>query len=554
VQAVLAARIDRLPPEEKHVLQTAAVIGTEVPLPLLQAIAELPEADLYRGLAHLQAAEFLYETRLFPEREFTFKHALTHEVAYNGLLQERRRVLHARIVEALEVLSPDRLTEHVDRLAHHALRGEVWDKALAYGQQAGTRATARSAYREAVAYFEQALAALAQLPERRDTLEQAIDLRFDLRNALQPLGEHARIFDCLQAAEAFAEQLGDPQRLGRLACYLCFYFSVIGEHDRAMASGQRALALATSSGAFDVQVIAQTFLGMAYHAVGHYWHGLDCMRRVIALLPGELYSARFGLPVLPAVLARGYVAWGLAELGDFVEAASMGEDAVRLGEAVAQPTSLANALWCVGLVSRRRGDVHTAIPILEQALALAQTANILNFPISASLLGAVYALAGRTAEALPILGQMLERVATGNPMFFHTVVFTELSEALLLVGHVDEASALAGRLLELSRTYMGSGYQAHAYRLLGEGARRREPPDLDQAEAYYQQALALAEELGMRPLQAHCHLGLGTLYHQMGCVEQARLALSTALDCYRAMDMTFWLPQTEAALAEVERH
>ena len=104
VQAVLAARIDRLPPEEKHVLQTAAVIGTEVPLPLLQAIAELPEADLHRGLAHLQAAEFLYETRLFPEREFTFKHALTHEVAYNGLLQERRRALHARIVEALEVL------------------------------------------------------------------------------------------------------------------------------------------------------------------------------------------------------------------------------------------------------------------------------------------------------------------------------------------------------------------------------------------------------------------------------------------------------------------
>src|SRR5438552_3730946 len=157
VQAVLAARIDRLPPEEKHVLQTAAVIGTEVSLPLLQAIAELPEADLYRGLAHLQAAEFLYETRLFPEREFTFKHALTHEVAYSSLLQERRRVLHARIVEALEALYPDRLAEQVDRLAHHAMRGAVWDKALAYNRQAGTRVAARSAYREAVAYFEQAL-------------------------------------------------------------------------------------------------------------------------------------------------------------------------------------------------------------------------------------------------------------------------------------------------------------------------------------------------------------------------------------------------------------
>ncbi len=160
VQAILAARIDRLPPEEKRLLQTAAVIGTEVPFALLQAIAELPEEALHRGLAHLQAAEFLYETRLFPERDFTFKHALTHEVAYGSLLLERRRVLHARIVEALESARwPKWLgakgflgsrPEQVERLAHHALRGEVWDKALTYCRQAGEKALARSAHREAV--------------------------------------------------------------------------------------------------------------------------------------------------------------------------------------------------------------------------------------------------------------------------------------------------------------------------------------------------------------------------------------------------------------------
>ena len=169
VQAVLAARIDRLPPEEKRLLQTAAVIGNEIPLPLLQTIAELPEEALHRGLAHLQAAEFLYETRLFPEQEYTFKHALTHEVAYSSLLQERRRVLHARIVEALEALAPDRVAEQVERLAHHALRGEVWDKAVTYCQQAGARAHDRAAFREAVASFEQALQALAHLPEPGDT-------------------------------------------------------------------------------------------------------------------------------------------------------------------------------------------------------------------------------------------------------------------------------------------------------------------------------------------------------------------------------------------------
>src|SRR5262249_843686 len=157
VHAVLAARIDRLPPEEKRLLQTAAVIGMAVPLPLLQAIAEAPEESLQRSRAHLQAGEFLYETRLFPECEYTFKHALTHEVAYSGLLPERGRAPHARIIEVLEGLASDQVGEQVERLAHHALQGEVWDKALAYCRQAGERVLAHSAHREAVGYFEQAL-------------------------------------------------------------------------------------------------------------------------------------------------------------------------------------------------------------------------------------------------------------------------------------------------------------------------------------------------------------------------------------------------------------
>ena len=180
IQAVLAARMDRLPAAAKHLLQTAAVIGTEVPVPLLAAIAALPAAALQGGLASLQQAEFLYETRLFPERAYTFRHALTHEVAYGSLLQERRRVLHAQVVEALESFDTEGLREQVARLAHHALQGEVWDKALRYSRQAGARALAGSAYREAVESWEQALEALAHLPLDRPMIEQAIDLHYDL--------------------------------------------------------------------------------------------------------------------------------------------------------------------------------------------------------------------------------------------------------------------------------------------------------------------------------------------------------------------------------------
>ena len=264
VHAVLAARLDRLPPEAKRLLQTAAIVGPEVPVPLLQAVAELSEGALHRGLAHLQAAEFLYETQLFPERIYSFKHALTHEVAYSSLLQERRRALHAQVAEALEALAGDRVAEQVERLAYHALRGEVWDKALVYCRQAGDKALARSAYREAVGYFEQALSALAHLPARRDTREQAIDLRLALRAALHPSGALGRAMTYLREAEAFAVALADPRRLGQVSVSLALHYYLMGAYDEAIAAGQRALALAMDSGEVVLHALANHYLGMAY--------------------------------------------------------------------------------------------------------------------------------------------------------------------------------------------------------------------------------------------------------------------------------------------------
>ena len=168
VHAVLDARMDWLPSEEKRLLQTAAVIGMEVPYTLLQAITDLSEEAMHRSLAHLQAVEFLYETRVVPELTYTFKHALTHEVAYGSLLLERRRVLHARIVEAMETLYANRLAEQVDRLAHHALRGEVWDKAVTYCQQAGSKALTAPPSARPPCYLDQACGPRAPPPESGD--------------------------------------------------------------------------------------------------------------------------------------------------------------------------------------------------------------------------------------------------------------------------------------------------------------------------------------------------------------------------------------------------
>jgi class 3 adenylate cyclase/tetratricopeptide (TPR) repeat protein len=553
VQAVLAARIDRLSAEDKRLLQTAAVIGTEVPLPLLQAIAELSETVLHRSLAHLQAAEFLYETRLFPEHEYTFKHALTYEVAYGSLLQERRRVLHARIIEALEGLAGERVAEQVERLAHHALRGEVWDKALAYCRQAGEKAMVRSAYREAVESFEQALSALAHLPETRGACEQAIDLRLALRSALRPLGNSERILAYLREAEALAAALDDPRRLAQVSVFLGNYFHRMGAYDQAIAAAQRTLALAAASGEVVLQALANLRLGLAYHAQGEYRRAIDYFRQTVASLEGAQRRERFGQVMLPAVHSCAMLAWCHAELGTFTEGRAPGDEGMRMAEVVDHPASVMIASWGVGLLALRQGDLPRALPLLERAMGICQEADLpVYFPWMAGALGAAYTLGGRVDDAVPLLTQAMEQTMATAMAGDQPLCSLPLGEAHLVAGRLEVAQALAEHTLALAREHQQRGTQAYALHLLGEIAARLDPPEGEPAEAYYQQALALADQLGMRPLVAHCHLGLGTLYAKIGCQEPAHAELSAAIALYHAMEMTFWLPQAETVLAQME--
>jgi tetratricopeptide (TPR) repeat protein len=553
VQAVLAARIDWLPPDEKRLLQTAAVIGTEVPLPLLHAMAELPEAELRRGLAHLQAAEFLYETRLFPECEFTFKHALTHEVAYSSLLQERRRALHARIVEAMEALTGDRVAEQVERLAQHAVRGEVWDKAVTYCRQAGEKAMARPAYREAVGFFEQALNVLPLLPEQRGTLEQAIDLRLALRSALISIRDLGRALAYLREAEALAAALDDPYRLGRVLSFLARQFYFDSAHDQAIATAHRALTLASASGDTVLHALVNQYLGNFYQAQGDYRRAIDCFEQTMAFLDGAGHHQRCGELIFPAVFTPAWRAWCHAELGTFDEGRVLAEEGLRMAEAVHHLPSLMIAGWGLGLLALRQGDLSRALPLLERAMGICQEADILiHFPWMAAALGGAYSLAGRVANAVPLLTQAMERAMTMQMGVYQALCTLPLGEAHLLAGHLVEAYALAEHALAFTHEHKERGNEAYALRLLGDIATHRTPPDVDAAVAHYRQALVLADELGMRPLQAHCHSGLGTLYTTVGQREQARTELSTAIALYRAMEMTFWLPQAEAALAQME--
>jgi tetratricopeptide (TPR) repeat protein len=229
-------------------------------------------------------------------------------VAYGGLFQERRRALHARIAEALEALAGQHVAEQVEQLAHHALRGEVWHKALAYCRQAGEKAMTRSAHREAVGYVEQALSALAHLPEQPDTIEQVIDLRLALRTALFPSGDFDRMLALLREAEALTAALGDPRRLGQVSAFLSLHFYYRGAYDEAIAAAQRALAVATAGGDVALLVVANQYLGLPYRAQGDYHRAIDCFGQAVAAIEGARRRPRFVQIFLPTVFSRALLA------------------------------------------------------------------------------------------------------------------------------------------------------------------------------------------------------------------------------------------------------
>ncbi|HEX3176951.1 MAG TPA: hypothetical protein VHZ49_09755, partial [Methylomirabilota bacterium] len=550
VQAILAARIDRLSPEDKALLQSAAVVGREISFTLLQAITELSEDSLRAGLARLQAAEFVYETALFPELEYTFKHALTLDVAYSSLLQDRRRLIHRQIVEALEVIYGDRLGSAVERLAYHALRAEAWDKAVTYSREAGTKLAARSAYREAVACFEQALQALDRMADSPEVRNRAFDIRMDMRRCLVPLGDYDRILDNLKEAEAIATRADDRRRQGLVRAYMTDYYRLTGDSVQAVSSGEAALAFATELGDTPLLVLARMVGGHAYHAVGDYRRAWELLRQNIDEIGDELVRERFGSAGLPAVLSRGYLALSLADLGEFSQAIATGLEGLRLADAYDTAHSHAVVSHALGVAYIGQGDFDRGMPVLEDTLARCRANDIpMGARLLASALGYAYALQGRAREAAPLLEEAVRQADALKVVFRYALWLAWLGETYALAGRHETALELANRAVERAEAHSEHGHRAYALRLVGD-LLSRSSAYAPQAEAAYGTALALSRSLGMRPLEAHCYLGLSALHRKYGDSRQATERLASAGALFSSMNMKFWVERDKPLVTE----
>jgi DNA-binding SARP family transcriptional activator/tetratricopeptide (TPR) repeat protein len=544
VRELVARRLERLSDGARELAATAAVIGREFEFALLQRAGGIDEHATAQGVEELVRRHVL---RGVGER-FDFSHHRVHAVVYDQLLPPQRRLRHRRVGEALEALHAGNLEPHYVTLGTHFREGAVWDKAVGFFQQAGASATARSASREAVACFGQALGALGQLPDSPATMRLAIDLKLELFIVLAMLGEHGRVLDCAREAEGLAGKLGDEPRLARISCQMAFYLWGVGDLRDSVAWAERALALADRLGDVALTVMSLVRLGLICITSGEFRRAIGLLKRCIDLLEGAPLTDNLGLLAHPAIACRNYTSYSLACLGEFSAARAMCEEAIRIAGANGQPYVTAhNDL--LGAVDYLQGNVTDAISALEHGLDLSRREGFAFLTSGAAThLGRAYLLCGRAEEAATLLEEAVAQSATANFMAIHPLAVVALGEAYLQIGRREEATSHAQRGLELSRAHGARPFEAEAMRLLGAIDADHGPEHARESEAWFRAALAVAADCGMRPLGAHCHLSLGKLYRRTARRNDAREHLTIATTMYCEMGMRLWLDLTESEL------
>jgi TolB-like protein/tetratricopeptide (TPR) repeat protein len=548
LQASLVARLDRLG-SAKDVAQIGAAIGREFSYELLGEVVPSASVELDAALQRLTASGLILRRGVPPIATYSFSHALVQDAAYTTLLKSRRRQLHASIAKVLVERFSEMTQGQPELVAQHFAEAGLASEAIEYWVKAGRLGLARWAIGEAVDAFEQALHALKALPESQSALGRASDVLRELGSVLILFGEPRRGLARLREAETLAERLNDDRRRGRVWALMTNAHSVLGELDEALRTGTRALEAAGPLGDLRLRITATSYLEQAHYYRNEFEQVVALATDNLAALPADWRNDTFGRRVVPvSVFDRGLLIMSLAELGRFGEAAELEAEAIRLAEAMQGAFVVGWAHMSAGALHLFRGDWTRAHPIIEHATAVMRAGNVavmLDTLVACSAW--VLAQLGKESEALSLLREgerFVERQAASGFIGLHRSRYRMLGRAAFALGRLEEARRMGQLAFEsLPRQ---PGWAAHALLLLGDVASHPDQFDAKRGEAHYRHALALAGSRGMRPLIAHCHLGLGKLYWRSRRRKQAHEHLTAATAMYREMDMRFWLEQAEA--------
>jgi predicted ATPase/class 3 adenylate cyclase len=556
VQGMPAARIDRLPADERALLQTLAVLGKEFTWRLLTEVTNQPDAELQRLLAHLQAAEFIYEQPAFPESAYTFKHALTQEVAYNAVLLERRRVVHERAAQAIEVLFAERLPDHYNALAHHYSRSGNTAKAIDYLHRAGQQAVERSAYAEAVSHLTVALDLLTALPESRERSQQELAVQMTLGMALRATKGQAspEVERLYTRARMLCEQVGEPLQLFRVLWGLSHAYGLRVEYQTRRALGEELLSLAMRLHDPDLLLEANHALwtilfsgGEVAAARPHLEQGMKLYDPQRHRSHASLYSGHD-----PGVCCRMQASHSLWLLGYSRQATVSIQAALALARQLAHPLSLAMALrWAAILHYLRREAAMTQ----AQAEAAMTIATEQEFPqqvaSAAPLRGWALAATGQGEEGIAQIRQGLAAFREMGVTRGRSDQLALLADACAQAGHTAEGLEAVGQALAMAAKNAVGWWEAELYRLKGELLLQHAVAPPEEAQACFQQALAVARRQQARSLELRAAMSLSRLWQRQGKRQAAYELLAPIYSWFTEGFDTADLQEAKALLEEL---
>ena len=548
VRDMIARRLDRLSPRGRQLASVAAVIGREFEFALLHRTAGLADHDTAEGLEELVRRRVLHAAG----ERFDFTHDRIREVAYLALLPPHRRALHAAIVEAVEQFFVDRLAEHVEMVAYHAERGEVWDKAAHYLRQAGVKAATRLAYREALDYFERALAALERLPDGRERTVLAIDVHIDMGPVLMVVkGVAAKeVEDAYLRARELCERINETRRLFPVLWGLWYVEHMRGNPDRARQMGERLLEVARENDDRDQLLEAHHSLWPILIERGEFARARTHIEQGYALYDPTKHR---GLTFLygdhdPGVCCRTIEAGRLWLTGFPDQALPAIEDAVRLARQGAHPHTMGRAICYAAVLHYWRGEIDAARARAAEVVALSDQHGIFTFFTVVAKLLAYLVAGGR--PGLAELGAELARLQTGGVLTRRVLLALLVAEAYGGAGQPDRGLDVLAEALKAVEAGAERQYESEVHRLRGE-LLLAVSPGAEDAEACFRRAVATAQAIGARSLELRAATSLARRLADRGASVEARAALAPVLGAFTEGHDTRDLRTARALLAEI---
>jgi DNA-binding SARP family transcriptional activator len=547
VRDLIAGRLRTLTERGRRLVDVAAVIGRRFEFALLQRASGLDENEAADGVEELVRRRILEQT----EDGFEFTHDQIREVHHSDLVAPRRALLHRRVAAALESLHPGDVGRHALALGTHYREAGDWDKAVSHLRQAGLIAASRYAGREAAACFEEALRALDHLPESRQSQEQRFELSLSLNRTQYWSGQFARAMTGYRDAERLAHALGDNRRLGQVLGALVYLLTSAGRYVEAIDSGQRALAIAEATADRALRVWASVGLGRSYFAVGDYRRGAELTQELAESMDeAELDEHLRPAALHPSVGCRTWLALCLERLGSFDESLRWAEDAVRIADGLDSLQAQVWAWYTLGHVRLARGNAELSIPALERALALCEKGEFPVYrPRVLGALGQALAFTGKIDAGLALLEQALTEARATQVLYGYTSLLIAEAETHLEGGRLNDAARVAAEALPPARERGERGDEAWLSGVLGAIALRRGRQAVGEATTRLEEAIAVARELAMRPLEARSLAGLGEAHLLAGRRKDAHAHLAEAVSLFRSAAMHRWLVLAEALLA-----